>query len=325
MNMKKRSYFLGLGLIALQVIHAQDNAVNKGLKETLLDADIPMAEKLIEKDFDVNEKIDGLHPLMWVLTRAPHSQIDLIEILLKAGSQWPYTLEDSLINDDGLEIIRQETMTQYLKSQWMLKQEMSPEWSFCCKKLIPEVDKLELQYMRKESSDLSFFADVDNKNLSNVDVCCIGAAHYQLACDVKDGFVHGVKTTLALGVDPNYRSKSGMSLLSHALFRSPYYSSKDAKAIIGMLLDAGARWSSEEFMKISESEVASIDHITMTSYMLNGAELFEEIKKQEQDQETAKIFERLAKRNRKLALFLDEYELEHQLKEKTEITENILK
>ena len=68
--------------------------------------------------------------------------------------------------------------------------------------------------------------------------------------------------------------------MAHAILYSPHYSSKDAKAIIGMLLDSGARWSSEEFMKISESEVSSVNHASMTSYMLEEVEVFEEMKKQ---------------------------------------------
>jgi len=244
--------------------------------------------------------------------------IELIEILLEAGAQWPYTLADTYVVNN-LEILRMETMTQYLKSEWV-RNSFCPEVSFQFKQLISFIDALELKYKRKEKSDLLFFG-LEDSNVSNIDLCCKALAYYELFVSIQQGNIDELKVSLALGVDPNYRLNDGLSILSHIFSCIPFLSTDIALKMVTMLLDAGAKWTDKEFEKLPDPKLASLNPGTMTNWMLQYFDLYKLLNQQHiiDDYPYAQRCGEYSRRCKEIALFLDNYELIHKLKEQSEI------
>ncbi len=314
-----------MGITVIITTYAHENTYKQDLATSFNQAikfgNVKEIKNIIAQDFDVNEKYLGFPFLRNVLLEHFYYQtsLELLELLLEADAQWPYTVEDSLVINN-VEIIRQETMTQFLKSHWMINCTQNLRFSFHCKQLIPFVDALELKYKRKEKSDL-LFMHITDQNLSNVDICCKQAAYYELFADIEQGNIAGLKATLALGIDPNYRNHRGISVLFHTFTFIPFLASDIGLEIVKMLLNTGAQWSPDhEFKTLLDDELATGKPGTMTNWMLQSADLYSALKQNNiHDHLAAQKYDEYMKRCKTIASFLDDYELKNNLKDHFEI------
>lgn len=282
--------------------------------EYICDDDYMGIKELIADGFDVRSEIknDYFVPLQDVFTFSHDYQTaaQIIELLLAAGSRWPFTLEDTLIIDSK-EIIRDETMTQYLKSHSMMQHKQDPVYSLRLKQLIPVVDALELKYGTKSKSDLHFFVTQEDDIIQEkpgVERLCKAVAYADLFSAIRYGRMAELKADIALGLNLNYVSSDGITVLFHAFVHVPLLPVDVAWEVIRTLLDAGAQWSENEFQKMPDPEIASYKLGSMTSWMLAAGKL------EEFDEGT-----NYGSNCKQLAKFLDEYELEHKLKTNSDL------
>jgi hypothetical protein len=139
-------------------------------------------------------------------------------------------------------------------------------------------------------------------------------AYKDLYDAIRLGFVDHLKTTLNLGVDVNYVNQHGVTVLFHALTFVPFHSVDIAWKILSMLFDAGAKWTEKEFQKMPDPKIASINPGTMTKVMLDSVKMLEH-----PAAGSSKSNEAYRECCKKLAVMLDNYELSHNLKARSEI------
>lgn len=286
----------------------------------IIHGDIITVKHAIADGLDLQNDIknDYFVPLQDVFTFVPDCQIgaEMIQLLLDAGASWPFTLENTLIINNK-EIIRKETMTQYLKSHAMINYIQYPDLSVRLMQLIPLVDQLELQYGKKDTSDLHYFVNDENELLqtaASVEKCCKEVAYDCLFSAIEHGDVAKLKAIIALGVNPNYIDRRGITVLFHTVTHVPLFSTDISWEIMRMLFDAGARWTEKEFQKILDEEVAASNSGTMVKFLLTVGNEFLSV-------EPSNNIKKYSNTMLKLAKLIDSYELEHKLKTCSEFVE----
>jgi hypothetical protein len=285
--------------------------IQRILDDALEDETCTVLKKIINNGFDVNEKLLLRSPLQQVLDINDHKIASTaLEILLEAGARWPLSRADNYIID-GVEFTCHETITQSLKSQWMLgaipdPRMSNPVQSLKAKQMLPIVDALELKFKLKEQSDLLIFCRAD-KDLSIFDRRCKGLAYAQAYQALIDGDLTQLRTTLDLGIDPNYRDKKGMSLLVSFCANMVFYSSDElAEEILLLLLKPGARWTENEFSDADPNANLQLHAKTLSEWLAINAEMYELIGRQNPEDEKLNGY---AKRCKKLVSFLSEHDL----------------